>query len=315
MSPTPKISVVVPVYNMEKYVLGCLESIKKQTFKDYEVIIVNDGSTDRSLDICNEFVEKSGDGRFKVVSKTNGGISDARNFGIANTSSQSKFVTFIDSDDEISEDYLESLMAYNAPDLLVIGRMYRCNPSNHKNLNGPIKGTAYENIWKNKNFLKQLKNGLINSCCVKCYSLEIIRNKKIRFESSLPEDTTFNVEYLKHVSKVILLDRAIYYYYIREGSITTKAKESLYRNYIKIQQELYRRVDPELHCYVDLFVYPQYRANTMKFLKNGVTSIPTQYLKNEMVKQAMKSYHPVSIGDRIAHFCLRHRLFFILQRL
>ena len=99
------ISVVVPIYNVEKYLKTCIETIIKQTYKNIEIILVNDGSTDNSLQICNEFKEK--EKRIKVINKKNGGLSDARNIGLKKA--KGKYICFIDSDDFINEKYIEEL--------------------------------------------------------------------------------------------------------------------------------------------------------------------------------------------------------------
>ena len=105
-----KISVIVPVYNVEKYIHKCLDSILKQTFTDFELILVDDGSPDNCGNICDEYAKK--DNRIFVVHKKNGGLSAARNSGIdwAFQNSDSEFITFIDSDDTIAENYLEKFM-------------------------------------------------------------------------------------------------------------------------------------------------------------------------------------------------------------
>src|SRR5665647_1387418 len=95
----PVISIIVPVYNVELYIRECLDSILTQTFKDFEVILVNDGSTDQSGDICNEYAKN--DKRIKVAHKDNGGVSSARNVGIK--LAQGDYIGFVDSDDRIDE--------------------------------------------------------------------------------------------------------------------------------------------------------------------------------------------------------------------
>ena len=99
------ISVVIPVYNVEQYLPKCIESIMNQTYKNLEIILVNDGSTDGSQKICEEY--KSIDNRIKIINKENGGLSDARNVGIDNSSGN--YITFIDSDDYIDDDYVYTL--------------------------------------------------------------------------------------------------------------------------------------------------------------------------------------------------------------
>ena len=100
------ISVIVPVYNVEKYIRDCLDSIVRQSFTAFEVILVDDGSTDNSSIICEEYAKQ--DVRFVVVHKSNGGLSDARNVGLEHANGQ--YIVFIDSDDKVSEDYLQVLI-------------------------------------------------------------------------------------------------------------------------------------------------------------------------------------------------------------
>lgn len=99
------ISVVVPIYNVEKYLRQCLDSIQNQTYQNFECLLINDGSPDNSADICREYVEK--DSRFKYFEKENGGLSDARNYGIRQ--SKGSYLTFVDSDDWLENDALQQL--------------------------------------------------------------------------------------------------------------------------------------------------------------------------------------------------------------
>ena len=103
--PSPIISIIVPIYNRGKWLPNCLDSISSQTFKDWECILVNDGSTDNSLEIAQEYA--ANDARFIVFSQENQGVSAARNLGLDHA--KGKWVTFVDSDDEIAPDYLEIL--------------------------------------------------------------------------------------------------------------------------------------------------------------------------------------------------------------
>jgi len=105
---TEKITVIVPVYNVENYLRQCLDSIMGQTYQNFECLLINDGSPDYSADICSEYVFK--DSRFRYFEKENGGVSSARNLGIEH--SKGEYITFIDSDDWVDSDYLEIL--YNA---------------------------------------------------------------------------------------------------------------------------------------------------------------------------------------------------------
>ena len=99
------ISIIVPIYNVENYLRQCLDSIMGQTYKNFECLLINDGSPDHSADICREYVSK--DSRFRYFEKENGGVSSARNLGIEY--SKGEYITFIDSDDWVDSDYLEAL--------------------------------------------------------------------------------------------------------------------------------------------------------------------------------------------------------------
>lgn len=127
------ISIIVPIYNVENYLQECLESILKQTYKNFEVLLVDDGSTDNSANICKLYVEK--DKRFKYFFKENGGLSSARNFGISN--SKGEFLSFVDSDDIISNDFLETLynnMINNEVKLSIVGYCNYYNNGTTKNI-------------------------------------------------------------------------------------------------------------------------------------------------------------------------------------
>lgn len=104
-----KISVIVPVYNAEKYLNQCIQSIQNQSYTDFELILVNDGSTDASGDICESYVKT--DQRIKLFTKINGGVSSARNLGLDNATGE--WVTFIDSDDWVDKDYLQKMIEGN----------------------------------------------------------------------------------------------------------------------------------------------------------------------------------------------------------
>lgn len=100
------VSVIVPVYNAEKYLKKCMESILKQTYENIELILINDGSIDKSLDICNQFSKR--DRRIRVIDKDNSGVSDTRNLGIM--LAKGKYLCFVDSDDYIEENYIEKMI-------------------------------------------------------------------------------------------------------------------------------------------------------------------------------------------------------------
>lgn len=303
------VSIVVPVYNVQSYVNDCLESLRGQDYKNFEVIIVDDGSTDNSKQIVEDFIQKYQDNRFRLYSKSNGGLSDARNFGLARCSDESRFVIFIDSDDEVTEDFVLSLIQRANDDSLVIGKLMRCEvkPKMTDESNENVF-YEYNDIWNNELFLCKLKEGILNSACAKCYSLTLIRSHGLKFENTLPEDTLFNLAYARAVDTVVCLDKYVYYYFVRNQSMSTNPHECIYTNYIKIQKSLRKISQRKYHKYIDQFVYPQYRINTSNFIQSKDFSTPVQYLKNPLVKDAFASYSPISFGDWMVHTLMSHRL-------
>lgn len=313
--PPSLISIVIPVYNTERYVKDCLCSVAMQSHKHIEVIIVDDGSTDKSAMVCQDFIKKNNLSNFHYYHKANGGLPSARNFGIDRCSADSDFVVFIDSDDEITPDCIKNLLRFGSHKVLSIGKLQHCHRGNKPKLNSNAETTTYRDIWHNFLFLSTLQNGVINSSCAKLYSLEIIRDHNLRFQNTVPEDTLFNLDYLQYCNSVAVLDMPEYYYYATDNSHSTAPNELIFTNYIRIQQQLYQRIDNQFHIFVEHFAYPQYRAATMKFIRSGDFAIPAKHLRNPLVRKAIAAYKPTSLGDRTAHFFLKHNMFRLLKLL
>lgn len=309
----PLISIIVTMYNGSKFIESCLDSIIAQKYHNIEVLIVDDGSTDNSRTICSSYISSSNDSRLTLFYKENGGLADARNFGLKHCSKLAEYVAFVDCDDELTPDCLSLLMKNASHDSLVIGTLLRCSKKNVPPIERKSNLTKFQDIWHNPNFLGRLKLGIINSSCANCYSLNIIRQKGLKFKKILPEDTFFNFEYLSSISKVTVIERPIYLYYIWDNSMSTVPKEEIYTNYMVLQQLLYDRVNEKDYDKIDSFVYPQYRANTMKFLNEGEYTIPRKYLAEELIKKAFQAYSPVSLGDRLIHFSLKHQFLWIAK--
>ena len=137
------ISVIVPIYNVEKYLEECLDSIKNQTYSNIEVILVNDGSTDKSKDICERYCKE--DTRFKLINQANQGQSVARNNGVA--ASAGKYIAFVDSDDIIRHDYLEELIRYMSEDVDIVESKFTVQKKeffneNYKEINVVFEGDS-----------------------------------------------------------------------------------------------------------------------------------------------------------------------------
>ena len=218
-----KITVIVPVYNVENYLRKCLDSIMAQTYKNIEIIVVNDGSTDTSGEICKEF---SGmDHRIIYIEQENAGLSAARNTGLNNMSGD--YVTFVDSDDWIEQDYIETLykkiVEYQAD--IAVGNYYSYNEDEETYYFHIYGNSYYEKVYDNISIFENLyesqemKSFALISAWGKLYKAKLF--DYLRFEKGkLGEDGYFNQKMYLSVNKVVYLNKGLYAYRQRSGSIT-----------------------------------------------------------------------------------------------
>ena len=257
------ITVVVPVYNVEEYLDKCIESIINQTYKNLEIILVDDGSPDKSGAICDEYAKQ--DSRIKVIHKENGGLSDARNVGIKRAAG--KYITFVDSDDYISLDYVEYL--YN------LIRKYNVNLS-ICNIKTVWKNTKIEEMQEKENKLLSSKEALENflfqkgieiSAYGKLYLKELWENHEFPFGKAY-EDTAVIYKVIEEAKEVAYGNKECYYYIARVGSISKQPgfnKNEI--DYIENTNEMLKYIEetyPDLSLAVDRFdLYSKFRILRM----------------------------------------------------
>ena len=217
------ISIIVPVYNVEKYLEECLESIQHQTYTDIEVILVNDGSTDGSKEICERYCEQ--DSRFHLINQANQGQSVARNNGV--TASTGEFITFVDSDDVVSAKYLENLYAYMTEVIDLIECEYRVTRTvfdTLKELDNPqiiFEGNSEEAVIKCCNY------GLSYSPVCRLYRRKLLEDFPF-ITGIIYKDVYHGVGILKFIRKMVKIDYVGYYY--REYSGSTMRREFSKKN-------------------------------------------------------------------------------------
>ncbi len=209
------ISVVVPIYNVEKYLSRCIDSIINQTYTNLEIVLVDDGSTDNCGNICDEYSKN--DNRIKVIHKENGGLSDARNAGLS--AIIGSYVTFIDSDDTIEKDYIKTLyeLIKKYKTMMSIASYSLVNGNNITN-----KGLGYEEtLLDTKTCLSRMlmEYGFNVSSCAKMYSTDLFEN--IEFpKGRLYEDNGTTYRLIMKCEKIAYSNKSIYNYIIRKNSIT-----------------------------------------------------------------------------------------------
>lgn len=220
------VSIIVPIYNAERYLEECIKSILSQSYRNIELILINDGSQDASLEICNDFKER--DSRIKVINKNNSGVSDSRNIGLNNAVGY--FVCFVDADDVIEENYVEVLHKEISKDNL--GAVF-CNFSYNYNGNfvkkkARIPSGIYYTSVINKIIIDDgtLSGILFGSVCCAIYKRDIIVKHKMEFDRQikLNEDGLFNICYCLNVETIKVLSHLhLYIYRQTNESVTTKS--------------------------------------------------------------------------------------------
>lgn len=219
-----KITIVVTVYNKERYIRQCLKSVFGQTDGNYKVVIIDDGSTDNSMKICKQYDRRR---NCQVVSEKHEGTSAARNKGLKLVNTE--YVFFVDGDDTIASDSIEKLNSVinTFPDLVVFGINYALkNGKVIFNDKLPIQYFSNKNDM-NKQLVDLWDSNLMNSSCNKLFSLKIINDNNLCFKNKdFGEDLTFVCDYVKHCKTALTLKECFYTY--REHTIDSQSKR--YRN-------------------------------------------------------------------------------------
>jgi len=237
----PKVSIIVPIYNVEKYINRCIKSILSQTIKEIEVILVNDGSTDNSGNIAEEFARM--DNRIQVIHKVNGGLSTARNAGLEIATGE--YLLFVDSDDWLDNDSIETIynnaIEFNAD---IVAFDYRRVFEDEKNkiqekcLNLREELIDFKQITLEDYVLEYLlKNGHGHEVWNKLYKRTMINNNNINFVNNkevFAEDFLFNLCVLCHVKKIKVIHNSFYNYLQRPESLMNSKKPFIIQRYAKL---------------------------------------------------------------------------------
>ncbi|MGL4992925.1 MAG: glycosyltransferase family 2 protein [Bacteroidales bacterium] len=273
---TPKISVIVPVYKVEKYLPKCIDSILAQTFTDFELLLIDDGSPDNSGAICDEYARR--DSRIRVFHKENGGVSSARNLGI--DEAKGEWIAFVDGDDWVGERYLDGFfVGYNSFDVDIILKGFtevNSSGSNLKQVNLPSLYLKSNNIYKL--LLDYYSHFFSASPWRKLFRLRVINDNKLRFNCyiDLGEDAIFLMNYLLYIDNIQLIDQVDYYYRRLDGtSLSTKKYCFEDRKYYF--EEWYKSRTNLINCYD---IPDKYLLNDAGYmLNNYIAIISTLYYK------------------------------------
>ena len=239
MNITPKISVIVPVYNAEKYLHRCIDSILSQTFTDFELLLIDDGSKDGSGAICDEYAEK--DNRVRVFHKENGGVSSARNLGLDNACGE--WIAFVDSDDWVEKQFLLSMFECSVHDFVFLNMDDTLSSNALCEQNGMIGKSLIQMIYKNYFF----------TIWGKLFTKKIIDDHRLRFDVSFfsGEDVIFILEYILYISSICMIN-GTYYNYINRGLSQKKVSYVYFKSIISKMNSIWTSLENKYNINIDL---------------------------------------------------------------
>lgn len=233
----PLISVIVPIYNVERYLPKCIDSILMQTFRDFELLLIDDGSSDRSGIICEEYADK--DDRVRVFHKENGGVSRARNTGLEY--SHGDKILFVDSDDWLEPFCLERIVSVDS-DLVFFGFVHEF-PNGCQENHSPKASISLGRNEIEKTILYLKDNAehyeYFGYTCNKLFSTSIIRTNKLKFIEglSMREDEIFTAQYCQYINRLSVINDILYHYRIITEGLTARLKRAAeyidYANYLQ----------------------------------------------------------------------------------
>ena len=249
----PKVSVIVPIFNVEKYLKRCLDSIINQTLQDIEIILVDDESPDNCPIICDDYAKI--DSRIKVIHKNNEGLGFARNSGLEIATGQ--YVAFVDSDDYVDLKMYETL--YNVAEKSGYDAIYSGFNIVRKSGKIEIKKQVetFTNLFRRTDIDRFIFDMVgadplypsdvkyLMSSCLTLYSTKILKENNLKFSSErefISEDLLFNIDYLMLAKKIAIDNNSYYYYCYNENSITRSYNKNRFKEQKKIYLEIYRRL-------------------------------------------------------------------------
>ena len=298
----------MPVYNAQAYLDACIRSVLTQSFPDFELLLIDDGSTDDSLNICRRW---EADPRVHITSTENHGVSHARNLGLQQA--RGIWVMFLDSDDRLAKDALEQLLAMTAPDsLLVIGAYTEADPGAAKALREKVSADSLRTMLLdpiNHSLMPgfyEMKPMSLCACWGKLYRSAVIREHSIRFseELRLSEDTLFNLDYLEHIDHALITDMPVIHYRHNEGSVTKVFREQQLANRFRFFDLLLERAYPEAPVHIlSLLLYEicrieRWASGSQKALEQQIIRYLSEHpaILHDTQKRALsvgKFQHPV----------------------
>lgn len=273
----PLVSIVVPVYNAMPYLATCLDSVRRQSYPNLEVLLVNDGSTDGSLALCRELA--AADPRFQVIDQPNAGVSTARNRAMEKATG--KYLQFVDGDDKLTTDATERLVreAESTGADLVVAHFYRVVEDKTAQRGHIKKRATMTRTDYAERMMTAPANYYYGVLWNKLYRRGVVERYRVRCDAAVAwcEDFLFNLEYLRYCRLVATLPQPVYYYYKRKGSLVT-AQIGL-RKTVEMKKQTFAYYK-ELYQSLDL--YEERRLEVYSYLLAAATDGTTMTLPSPL---------------------------------
>ncbi|MBQ8210016.1 MAG: glycosyltransferase [Clostridia bacterium] len=285
----PRISVIVPIYNVEKFLPKCIESLITQSYENLEIILVDDGAKDSSGTICDEYAGK--DSRIKVIHKENAGVAEARNTGMANMTGE--YFCFVDGDDNVHPDYVKTMYSliceYNA-DIAMCAYVFKWTDGREwKTRNAEFPEThIFSHTGKDALINMLYSNIYTPSCCCKLFNRQ---NCIFRFPSHfIGEDMLAGVEYLLSANKVALVNKSLYYYMQHNESVMHSINPDKIYDIVKSGDEILKLIpddDKKLQKAASFYIVQKNLSCLMKLYGLKNQTYRTTHIFNNIKKHRM----------------------------
>lgn len=288
-----KISIILPVYNSQNTVAKTIDSVIRQNYDNYELIIINDGSTDNSESICIEYATKYKE--INYIKIENNGVSNARNLGM--DSATGNYIMFIDSDDEYYENTLETIYKYieQENDLIVFGyNRIHVHKNKTKEMDTNI---TYLKNGKEKNIFieKMQREYLFNQIWNKVYKAKILKDNNIKFDTKIAsgEDYRFNLQYIDCINNAIYISKILYNYYSTDTGLSLKTgPEKLYVKLENLKQQklLYNKYGYDIKYIDNNYIYTCFSGLTAMVEKQSIRrkrEYIKKYIQNQEIREEL----------------------------
>ncbi len=343
--PQPKVSIIVPVYNAEKYLERCINSLRNQSLKDIEIILVDDSSTDSSLEMCNKMA--ADDSRIKVIHKVNEGAGYARNAALSIATGE--YIGFVDSDDFVTLDMFKTLyekaIQYGS-DLVMSGVLFV--DGNMFSQKGECKRKTYfdtDTHFDTEESLNKLRMGIIGatpddnddskygmSIWKNLFKTEVIKKNNITFKSEremLSEDALFMIDYISCIEKATGINQAFYNYCRNEDSISKSYKKDRFEKSLvfvnQVEEQFKKDIEP---CEYQIYIYRFWQAMCRVLCSQEIMYAADNKIKYSDLKKRLKSVctysltvrtlksYPIKtlpLKQRVFAYGMKYRMYFLLK--